>query len=235
MHRGENAGQSKHGAWVPWDLALAIGGLSLMPSSRWQVFVAVLFPWCRYGEAWLTIEQISERTGLSKRTAQAAVSDLITGGLVRRIGRRGKLAVVPEAITTRKRNNDPRRYDDGPHDRLHRDLRIGDPGNGPSGFPALPAQASGETATFTPKQRAAIEGCFAAASNLLGEDARGLVVPESTAAKLGIASPVTYGRAFRILDQKGNHPARRLFVGAVLKLRYDERVQGRELDSSISK
>jgi hypothetical protein len=100
-------GQSARGAWVPWDLALAIGRLSLKPPSRWQVFFAVLFPWCRYGEAWLTIGQIGDRTGLHKRTAQAALSDLIAQGILKRVGRYGKLVVVPEAITTRAGQDDP--------------------------------------------------------------------------------------------------------------------------------
>src|SRR5579859_6066030 len=98
MSRKLYDGQSEEGAWFPWDLVQALSRLSLRPTSCWQVFIAVLFPWSRYGEAWLTIGQICERTGLGQRTVQAALSDLIEKGILKRVGRYGKLVVVPEAI-----------------------------------------------------------------------------------------------------------------------------------------
>jgi hypothetical protein len=228
MRPGKHAGKPVHGAWLPWDLALAIGRLNLKPPSRWQVFLAILLPWARFGEAWLTVGQICERTGLRKRAAQAALSDLIALGVVKRVGRYGRLVVVPEAITTRTRNSEPRRDDDGLPDR-HHGRRYGDLGRGPS----RPAPANREEATFTQKQRKLIGKCFADATELLGEDARRLSVPESVATKLGLEPPVSYGQAYLILERDGRCAACGCFVRAVLDLLTDERVQGRELDLSI--
>jgi hypothetical protein len=101
MRRKGRAAPSLSGIWIPADLAISLVRLNLTPPSRWQVFLLILIVWCRYGrkEAFLTIEQIAARVDLSERTAQAAVSDLIAWGLVSRVGRCGKLVVVPDAIT----------------------------------------------------------------------------------------------------------------------------------------
>jgi hypothetical protein len=212
------------------ELAESLVRLRLRPASRWNILLVVLFQWCRYGqkEAWLMVRQIAARTKLSERTVETALADLIKLGILRRVGRRGKLVVVPEALTIGTGNNDPRRDDDGPHDRRHRDLPNGDPSRGPS----RPAPVNREKAAFTPKQRKVIENCFAEASELLGEDARDLLLSDHVANKVGVQTPVTYGDAYTLLDRGGCGPPYE-FVAAVLELRNDERVQGRELDLSV--
>src|SRR5580658_2872965 len=137
-----HAGQSERGVWLPLDLEDAIKRLHLKPPSRWNVFVAILLTWCHYGrrEAWLTVRQIAAQTDLSERTVKAARADLIALGIVRPIGSRGKLAVVPEAIKARTGNYDPWHDDDGLNDRLHHDLRIGVPSHESSRpYPVSPA------------------------------------------------------------------------------------------------
>ena len=89
------------GVWVPQELVIALSRLRLKPPSRMSVLLEIVFTWCRYGrkEAWLEISQIAQATDLCQRTTQSSVSDLIAWGLIRRVGRRGKFVVVPEAIT----------------------------------------------------------------------------------------------------------------------------------------
>lgn len=83
------------GAWIPWDVVLQLPGLKLSPPSRWQVFLAVLFTSCRYGQrdALLTVLEIANRTGLSERTVKNAIGDLVACGAIRRTARRGRFAV----------------------------------------------------------------------------------------------------------------------------------------------
>jgi len=91
------------GVWIPQEVVDALVRFPIRPASRSQVFVLVLCQWCRYGQrvAILTVGQIAARTGLSLRTAQAAIRDLIGWGLIRREGRYGKLVVVAEALERR--------------------------------------------------------------------------------------------------------------------------------------
>ena len=91
-----SAPKSEHGAWVPWLLVERAQRLRLRPTSRWQVFFAILVTSCRFGgkEARLTVQQIAERTGLSTRTVKGSLVDLIRAGHVRRMGRYGRLVVT---------------------------------------------------------------------------------------------------------------------------------------------
>ncbi len=88
------------GVWIPLDIAVHLPRLALRPPSMWQVFIVILTVWCRYGcrEARLGIRDLSEATGLSRRAVQTALSMLISNGLVRRIGRRGRLEVVTDTL-----------------------------------------------------------------------------------------------------------------------------------------
>jgi hypothetical protein len=84
------------GAWLPWPVVEAVCKLNLRPPSVWQVFLAVLATWARYGlkEARLTVEDLGAMTGLSQRTVKAALAQLRERGLVARNGRYGRLVVV---------------------------------------------------------------------------------------------------------------------------------------------
>jgi hypothetical protein len=235
MRPDRHAGYPEPGAWIPWNLYAPLVQLRLKPS-RWQVLLAILLPWYRFDQkvVFLTIKQISERTGRCKRTVQYALSDLVGRGIVRRIGRRGKLVVVAEAIKSSADSCRVRQH-------LRQTVHVSDrqmsrhKGDGPRrSCSTSRSSTDGGSSTFTLKQRAAIEGCFGNASELLDEDARGLSVPESVVAKLGLEAPISYGQAYQILDQAGRSAACGAFVRAVLKLQTDERVQGRELDLSNS-
>ncbi len=221
----------EQGAWVTWELALALPKLAIRPPSRWKVFLAILFVWCRYGrnEAYLTIQQIAEGTCLSKRTVTAALKDLIAQGLVRRIGRCGKLAVNPAAIAAgaigdeelRQRgnnNNSPHIRPEAGRTRDQLAQRTG---------PTLSDAEAGPS--FTSKQVLVIERCFREATELLGFDCRNLTLSNATAMTLELRPTTTFGEAYDELHRQGQPRACRDFVAAVLGLRSDERVCGRDI------
>ena len=92
-------------------------------------------------------------------------------------------------------------------------------------FPARP-----KLSAFTRRQEAVIAATLAEASNLLGSDAGALIMPPEYAERLGLRSPIAYGQAYERLKRSTSHRAAVIFVGAVLALHRDERVQGRDLN-----
>jgi hypothetical protein len=91
----------------------------------------------------------------------------------------------------------------------------------------LPARP--ELSAFTRRQEVLIAAVLAEASDLLGSDAGNLTLPPDFAQQLGLRWPVTYGRAYARVKRSASRRIAAIFVGAVLALRRDERVQGRDL------
>lgn len=67
------------------------------------------------------------------------------------------------------------------------------------------------------------------ATELLGSDVSFLPILDSAAAKIGLATPITYGDAFRSVANAQDKALARDFTRLVLALRHDERVQGLDL------
>jgi hypothetical protein len=82
---------------------------------------------------------------------------------------------------------------------------------------------------FTRRQEIVIAATLAEATKLVGSDAGALVMPVHCASQLGLRSPITYAQAYMRLKRSGSRAAAAIYVGAVLALRRDERVQGRGL------
>ncbi len=84
------------GTWLPWPIVEAAVKLRLKPSSRHQVYWALLAVACRYGggEVRRSVEEIAAMTGLSPRTVKSAIADLTRDGHVKRLGRYCKLVVT---------------------------------------------------------------------------------------------------------------------------------------------
>ena len=205
------------GAWVPWETAEAVCRLSLRPDSHWRVFLSVLFTSSRYGgrDAHLGVEDLTRLTGLATRTVKGALSALLRRGFLRRTGRTRRLAVGPAAAERRRGG-------------------VGKQAAEPSSVARRSSQAAGTPprpvkSGFTPKQRAVIDMVLAEAGELLGGDAGALVLPDEQAERLGLRTPTTYGQAYQGMMQLASPGQAAAFTRAVLALRRDERVQGRDL------
>jgi hypothetical protein len=74
-----------------------------------------------------------------------------------------------------------------------------------------------------------ITDVFAESSVLLGSDVALLIMPDRDAMKIGLTPPIGFGAAYGVVDRSGDRKMARDFTRAVLTLRRDERVQGREL------
>jgi hypothetical protein len=85
-------------------------------------------------------------------------------------------------------------------------------------------------AGFSARQRSIILRVLAEASGLLGSEAGNLAIPTDFARRIGLRTSMTYLEAFEYLRAHGGRGQASMFVAAVLALRSDERVQGRELD-----
>lgn len=227
------------GAWLPWPLVEIVCRLELRPPSVWQVFLAVLATWARYGrkEARLTVEDLEAMTGLSKRTVKATLAQLLGRGLLARNGRYGRLAVVLGG------QGGTAEGADGPGEEGRSE---GAAGGVSLSAPRRCRQAcppptsvycssnkelvSGRSATFTARQRGVITDVLAKATELLGADAADLPLDAADAGKLGLLVGTTFGEAWRAINGGGDRARAGRFVRAALSLRHDPRVQGCELD-----
>jgi hypothetical protein len=82
---------------------------------------------------------------------------------------------------------------------------------------------------FTPRQEVVIADVLAESSELLGKEAGGLPLPAEVAERLGMASKTTYAEARAAIAREGDPFKAHDFTRAVLGLRRDLRIQGREL------
>lgn len=234
--RGPAGGPARTtGAWVPWPTAEAMFGLQLRPPSLWQVLHAVVLTSARYGgrDARLGIADLAQMTGLSHRTIKGALTKLVELRILSRVGRYRRLRVnlpgmgpvggaglsAPPADASGKTRSAskiaPPRGNVGctsPNSIYVSLLRERDTGG-----------------TFSAKQMNLIGNVFVESTELLGSDITALSMPDREAASLGLEPLVSYGDAFASIARTGDRARANGYTRAVLALRRDERVQGREL------
>ena len=226
-----------NGSWLPLTVAECLPRLRLRPSSRSQVFLAVLIVWCRFGcgEARLSILDISTMTGLAPGTVKGALADLLARGLLKRLGRYKRLAVDVKALRMRA----------GPPATASSAASTSGGRSGGKGMRVPPRDTQGITSPtssyvsvskkdkgrsrFTPKQVATIRDVMVEARGLLGSDPYALEISPASVAPLGVPIGTTFGTAMRALAAGGTGYQRGKFVAAVLGLRQDPRIQGTEL------
>lgn len=226
-----------NGAWVPWEIASRLPRIDLRPQSRWQVFLAVLMTWCRYGcqEAKLGVRDLCQITGLSARTVKSSLADLESHGLVRRVGRYGRLTIIVDALPD-VASTPPSVPREGSTSEL---ARVIDASQAPASeqtcctFPisyeVLMARLDRSDSPFTAKQKAVIRDLVRESADLLGGNPLGLPLDAPHVNRLGLPDGTTYGEALNAVLTSGNRGRAGKFVAAVLALRADHRVQGQEL------
>jgi len=225
------------GAWVPWEIATRLPQMNLRPQSRWQVFLAVLMTWLRYGrtEAKLSIQDICRITGLSARTVKVSLGDLESCGLVRRVGRYKRLIIVVDAMPEVASASPS-----VPHEGLTPESAgTMDESVAPACQPAcctfpiscevFLARLDRGSTPFSTKQMGVIRDLMRESAELLGGNPFGLRLKGKFSRQLGLPDDATYGEALNTVLTSGVSGQARKFVAAVLALRRDARVQGQEL------
>jgi DNA-binding Lrp family transcriptional regulator len=216
-------------------MGMAAVHLNLRPASVAKVFWAVFLTWCRYGqkEARLEISTLAEMTGLGKRTAQAAISELLDRGLIVRVGRYSRFRIVlPQVdLSTGDRGNpietETSSAVPGSANKLaHRTRSQACASPTVNMFSSL---IENSREAFTAKQLAVVTDVAHEASELLGHDVGGLTVNEKYITAFGITSASTYADALRRVVAEKSPVMARDFTKAMLALRDDDRVQGVEL------
>jgi hypothetical protein len=236
-----------HGAWLDWTTAIALCRLDLRPPSVSRVFLAVLLTSARYGkkDARLGVDDLAGMTGLAPRTVKAALATLIDRGLLSRSRRYKSLKVtlVCADMTPGGADTYPLLIPAGGADELAPPCTDrGIPGGAdklapPRGRQACTSPTSilvssleeSSTRSFTARQTALIADVFSESTCLLGSDSTLLPLPDDLAVEMGLVPPIGYGEAFEAVERSGDGVKARDYTRAVLALRRDERVQGREL------
>jgi hypothetical protein len=210
----------------------------LRPPSRWRVFLAVLITTARYGGRGrrLSVDDLSWMTGLAHRTVKGAVAELVRRKLIARVGRYERYQVghlawhaIPGGASLPvppTKNRDGARGTDKLAPWKYRQACTS-----PTSIILSSSCREKERGpgTFTPKQQRLIAEVFAEATALLGSEVTELVMPEAFAKRLGLPAMVTYGEAHNRVARSGVPVKARDYTRAVLALRRDDRVQGREL------
>lgn len=197
------------GACSPWTAVRAIFQMRLPAGSRRQLFLAIMLSSACYGnrDARLGIADLAKLTGLAPRTIKTAVAALINAGLVVRVKRCRYLRV-----TLPVREDD----DDNRHENHQQHQRVDQKRDRTSGI-------------FTVRQLETILGVLADVSALSGADAGSLTLPATVAGRLGLAVGTTYAEAVELIGRSGTRKQAHVLTGAILGLRRDERVQGKDL------
>jgi hypothetical protein len=228
------------GAWVLWPEVEALCRLKLKPSSHWQVLLTVYLTSQRYNgnDARLSVADIARMTGLAERTVKGAVTVLRRQKLLVRVGRYRRLKVDLPTATTKVGGADtvapPVREQTIPGGA---DMSAPRKGNHVCPSPTslyvssscIREISSGESGTFSGAQQRVIDDVVAESFVLLGSDPMLLTISAWLMTKLGLESPITYADAYDQIVAANDRRGAGLFVRAVLALRQDERVQGREL------
>jgi hypothetical protein len=227
---------------VPWPVVEGVCRLDLPRPSLWRVYLAVLLTSQRYGggEARLMTREIASMTALSPRTVERALADLQAIGAICRVGRRGRLMVtgtattvavprplrtattvaVPEGSTEQTRPatvlTAPNRHRAGGSPTVFR-------------FSNLEQVSNGADGVFSLRQQRVILDVMAEATELAGESAWDMELAPEAARLLGFGAPTTFRQAVAILTDRRDKTRARGFVKAVLRLRYDARIQGEEV------
>jgi hypothetical protein len=213
-------------------------GLKLRRSSIWQVLLALLTTAYRYGgtEARLTIKALAGMTGLSDRSVQLALTELINRGLVSRQGRYGRLRVHLDAIDPGPGRAStfappaPKKVQPGSANKLAPPTRNQACASPTSLYSFLCIRDLGNSAgAFSAKQTETIRDVIAESDELLGDDVGQLTIPDAHLSQLGLPPSTTYLDGYRSIASDSDRRKVRDYVRAVLALRRDERVQGSPL------
>jgi hypothetical protein len=226
----------RRGAWLEWQTAMAVCELDLRRPSLWRVFLAVLFTSERYGgrEARLSTADLTRMTGLAARTVKGAVADLVSRRLLIRTARYERyvvnLAGMPTVPAAREETL------------LSTGGVVAERGADRSAPRACTEACTSSTSlyvssdsseksggTFTHRQSRLIADVMAEADELLGRDVAQLLMPGVHARSIGLPVPISYGDALRTVAESGDKVMARDFTKAILALRADERVVGRDL------
>lgn len=225
------------GAWVPWELAVRLPRLALRPPSRCQVFMTVFLTWCRYGckEARLGAKDIALITGLSDRTVKSALAALISTGLLRRVGRYKRLAIVADALPREEGKPPPspvtavETAESAGGANMLAPPRCTHACTSPTCIDVSSKKIGKGGGGFTQRQLTTIQDVMCEIGELLGDDPYALAVPQAFTARLGLPAETTYQMAMEQISTNGTPAMAGKFVAAVLGLRQDPRVQGTEL------
>lgn len=227
--------QRQVGAWLPWPVVEKLCRLDLRPPSHRRVFLAVLLTAARYGgaEAYRTVAELTELTGLAPRTVKAALSALVQRDLLIRTARYQRLHVPwlddpqggggadtvapPEEMPGQSRGAD-----------MSAPRRCRHVCTWPTSLYSFLKEERGKGA-FSAPQRQLIADVLTEATELLGSDAGQLPLPDHHAAHLGLLPPASYRDALAAVLTTGDRRQAQVLTRAVLDLRNDVRVQGEEL------
>ena len=236
------ASQTDRGAWVPWPVVEGVCRLDLPRPSLWRVYLAVLLTSQRYGggEARLTTKEIASMTALSPRTVERALADLQAIGVIRRVGRRGRLMATATdntvAVPRPLRTDNTVAVPDNSTEQTRPATVLSVPNRHRAGgsptvfrFSCLEQVSEGAGTFFSPRQQRVILDVMAEATELAGESAWDMELTSEAARLLGLGTPTTFRQAVAILADRRDRTQGRDFVKAVLRLRYEARIQGEEV------
>ena len=182
-------------AWIPWELARQLPYIQLREASTWQVFLLVFTTWCRHGreQAWLSIEEISQATGLPRFTVTTARAELISLGLLEKTANCRGLAVNADALQQIAGTQ--------------------------SETPNSSLASNTREAVFTARQLDLIDRLMQEIRELLVVEPAELFVPPFVAASIGVPEGSTYWQAFCEIQANGNPIMAHKFTSAVIALR----------------
>ncbi len=228
------------GAWIEWEVATKLCQLKLRTDSEWRVLLAVFLTSTRYGgrPAFLSITALAEMTGLGSRTVQAAVSRLMTSGLIVRDKRYRSLrcTLVPQktGVTLGVES-------------VVKDRSVSKSGSAGSSAPpkrshdcaspkcihvfvnSIEIGLSTFEAAFSSRQIQTIYRMLAQSQELLGADPLGLALSDQHAAILEQPVGATFSQALQHHCSNSSKRHARDLTKAILSLQRDERIQGVEL------
>lgn len=213
------------GTWVPAEVFKTWESLRL-DSSTWNTFLAIANQQYRYGgtEAHITLQVVADRTGYSIATVKRSVAELQKKNLLTNLKRghwrlKGISKVIPSPSPEKKCESIdmviPQKYQ---HNDTFTILLFSSSIN--------KEENSIDAATpFTKKQISMLNSLFIQISELLCENPMELAIPNFGNGD----TQRTYGSWLREIVAAQDRREAGRFVGAMLKLRKDERVVGREL------
>jgi hypothetical protein len=224
------------GAWLAWPTAAAVCELDLRRPSLWRVFLAVLLTSARYGgrEARLSTADLARMTKLAPRTVKGAVAELVNRQhLIRPTRYQRYLVNIPGMYSPPGSGYKPSRPRRGSATRRGADdpapRRCTNACTSPTSIYVSSGKREKCAGTFSSSQSRLISEVIAEATELFGGEAAQLRMPEELARSIGLSPPISYAGAQIVIERSGNRVMARDYTKAVLLLRRDERVVGRDL------
>lgn len=233
------------GAWISWNAIEQLLKIRLRTGSRWQVLLAVVMTWFRYGQitARLSISDISLKTGLSQRTVNNALAELFAFGVIRRTSRYRHFTVELSNVTKLIDPQNPAALSRVRDEEVAGEaILVARPlGNHVCASPTTTyvsvsnkKSSVQRKGTFTPRQQDVINDVLKEVSDLLGSPAADLTLPPKVATKLGLPVGTSYGMAMGLIEASDDRQSAGKFVRAMIELRSDPKIQGLELPSGAS-